>query len=140
ALLTSQRGSDGIIGLVPHLDGDFGVSEQVMIPVRVGWRAAFGGEDEQALAIAQVHRRVGAALAALCSGGREQKQRPAFPHAADLSFIGPERLNRLAIPVIPVRHISSSIKNRCRPSRHPCWVRGSFYCHFMLAYCFGRRQ
>src|SRR2546421_12805742 len=50
---------------------------------------------------------MGEAPTALGAGGREQKQRPAFPHAADLSSIRPERLNRLAIPIISVRHIFS---------------------------------
>ena len=39
---------------------------------------------------------MGAAPAALGAGGREQKKRPAFPDAADLSSIRPERLNRRA--------------------------------------------
>ncbi len=110
ALFTRQRGSGGIVGLVPDLDGDFGVSEQVVIPVGIGWCATFGGEDEQAVAIAQVHHRARAVLSALCAGGREQKQRSAFPHTADLSSIRPELLNQLAIPVIHVRHMFSSKK------------------------------
>src|SRR5262245_49107822 len=44
------------------------------------------------------------ALAALCAGGREQQQRPAFPRATNLPLICTELLNCLAIPVIPVRH------------------------------------
>src|SRR5438876_11136392 len=53
---------------------------------------------------------MGEAPAALGAGGREQKQRPAFPDAADLSSIRPERLNRRAIPIIAVRHIFSFMK------------------------------
>src|SRR5438067_10438347 len=53
---------------------------------------------------------MGEAPAALGAGGREQKQRLAFPYAADLSSIRPERLNRLAIPIISVRHICSFLK------------------------------
>src|SRR5260370_24250824 len=91
------------------------------------WRVAMGGEDEPGVDVGRGRHRLSAALAALGAGGREQKQRPAFPYAADLSSIRPERLNRLAIPIIAVRHIFSFMKNGCRLGRHSCCVRGSFF-------------
>src|SRR5258708_411114 len=103
-LLTGHRFPDGRVSLVADLDSDLGMGEQVVIPVGVGGPASSGGEDEQSVALTEVHHGVRAALAALCAGGREQQQRPAFPHATDLPLIRPELLNRLAIPVIPVRH------------------------------------
>src|SRR5258706_11862293 len=103
-LLTGHRFRDGRVRLVADLDSDLGMGEQVVIPVGVGGPASSGGEDEQSVALAQIHHRVGAALAALGAGGREQQQRSALPHATDLALMRPERLNRLAIPVIPVRH------------------------------------
>src|SRR5207237_1805260 len=72
---------------------------------------------------------MGAAPTALGAGGREQKQRPAFPHAADLSSIRPERLNRLAIPIIAVRHICSSLK-KLMPTRSAFLLRARLVlCH-----------
>ena len=73
ALLSCQRGSDGIVGLVAQFDDDFRVREQIVIPIGMGWRAPFGGENKQAVTIAQLHHRVGVELAALRAGGREQK-------------------------------------------------------------------
>src|SRR5258707_13883458 len=108
ALLTSHRFRDGRVRLVADLDCDLGMGEQVVIPVGVGGPASSGGEDEQSVALTQVHRGVRAALAALGAGGREQQQRLALPHATDLPLIRAERLNRLAIPIIPVRHQYSS--------------------------------
>src|SRR5579872_7051510 len=46
ALLTCYGGSDSIVGLVSHFDGNFGMSKQIVVPVGIGWRASFGGEDE----------------------------------------------------------------------------------------------
>src|SRR5258708_3492655 len=80
------------------------MGEQVVIPVGIGGPASSGGEDEQSVALTQVHHGVRAALAALGAGGREQQQRPACPQATDLPCIRPELLNRLAIPSIPLRH------------------------------------
>src|SRR6266496_3004051 len=129
ALLTGHRGSDGVIGLVPHLDGEFRVGKQIVVPVGIGWRPPFGGEDEQAVVFAQVHQRAGEAPTALGACGREQKQRPAFPYAADLSSIRPERLNRLAIPIISVRHIFSFMK-KLMPTRSAFLLRARLVlCH-----------
>src|SRR5438132_12974588 len=75
---------------------------------------------------------MGEAPAALGAGGREQKQRPAFPHAADLSSIRPERLNRLAIPIIAVRHICSFMK-KLMPTRSAFLLRARrVLCHAIL--------
>src|SRR5579884_1126972 len=104
AFLACYGSGGGMKFLVADLDGDFGVGEQVVVPGRVGGRAAFGGEDEQAVAVAHVHHRVGARLAALRAGGREEQQGSAFPYAADLPSVGPKLFNNLAIPVIPLRH------------------------------------
>src|SRR5260370_2720311 len=72
---------------------------------------------------------MGEATTALGAGGREQKQRPAFPHAADLSSIRPERLNRLAIPIIAVRHICSFMK-KLLPTRSAFLLRARrVLCH-----------
>src|SRR5256712_10529841 len=72
---------------------------------------------------------MGEAPAALGAGGREQKQRPAFPHAADLSSIRPERLNRRAIPIIAVRHICSFLK-KLMPTRSAFLLRARLVlCH-----------
>src|SRR2546423_11930946 len=72
---------------------------------------------------------MGEAPTALGAGGREQKQRPAFPHAADLSSIRPERLNRLAIPIISVRHIFSFMK-KLMPTRSAFLLRARLVlCH-----------
>src|SRR5438093_8630176 len=72
---------------------------------------------------------MGEAPTALGAGGREQKQRPAFPHAADLSSIRPERLNRLAIPIISVRHICSFLK-KLMPTRSAFLLRARrVLCH-----------
>src|SRR5205807_1775951 len=129
ALLTGHRGSDGVIGLVPHLDGEFRVGKQIVVPVGIGWRPPFGGEDEQAVVFAQVHQRAGEAPTALGACGREQKQRLAFPYAADLSSIRPERLNRLAIPIISVRHICSFLK-KWMPTRSAFLLRARLVlCH-----------
>src|SRR5207244_8558381 len=129
ALLTGHRGSDGVIGLVPHLDGEFRVGKQIVVPVGIGWRPPFGGEDEQAVVFAQVHQRAGEAPTALGACGREQKQRLAFPYAADLSSIRPKRLNRLAIPIIAVRHIFSFMK-QWMPTRSAFLLRARLVlCH-----------
>src|SRR2546428_8152237 len=75
---------------------------------------------------------MGEAPAALGAGGREQKQRPAFPHAADLSSIRPERLNRRAIPIIAVRHIFSFMK-QWMPTRSAFLLRARLVlCHATL--------
>src|SRR5260370_3076651 len=75
---------------------------------------------------------MGEATTALGAGGREQKQRPAFPHAADLSSIRPERLNRLAIPIIAVRHIFSFMK-QLLPTRSAFLLRARrVLCHAIL--------
>src|SRR5258708_35372814 len=107
-LRTDHWFRNGRVRLVADLDSDLGMGEQVVIPVGVGGPASSGGEDEQSVALTQVHRGVRAALAALGAGGREQQQWPVFPHATDLALIRPELLNRLAIPIIPVRHQFSS--------------------------------
>ena len=44
SLLTAEDGSNCRVGLITDFDGDFGVNYQIMIPVRVGWRTAFGSE------------------------------------------------------------------------------------------------
>src|SRR5437588_13047789 len=75
---------------------------------------------------------MGEAPTALGAGGREQKQRPAFPHAADLSSIRPERLNRRAIPIIAVRHICSFLK-KLMPTRSAFLLRARrVLCHAIL--------
>src|SRR5260370_6594862 len=75
---------------------------------------------------------VGEAPTAPGAGRREQKQRPAFPHAADLSSIRPERLNRLAIPIISVRHIFSFMK-KLLPTRSAFLLRARLVlCHAIL--------
>src|SRR5258708_13487153 len=45
---------DSLEGLVSYLDGDFWVSQQVAIPVRVGRRTSVGGDPEQAVAIGYI--------------------------------------------------------------------------------------
>ncbi len=52
SLLTSDDGGNGLVGRGSDLDRDFGVGYQIVVPVRVGWGTAFGGEDEQAVAVA----------------------------------------------------------------------------------------
>jgi hypothetical protein len=80
-----------------------------MVPVGVSWCASFRGEDEQAVTIAQVHRRCRVALAAFGASGREQKQGSAFPYPTNFAFVRTERLDCLAIPVIYTSHNFSSI-------------------------------
>ena len=55
SLFTGDDGGHGLVGLCSDLDRDLGVGEQMVVPVRVSWSAAFGGEDEQAVAVAQIH-------------------------------------------------------------------------------------
>jgi hypothetical protein len=65
AFLTGHRFRDGRVHLVADLDSDLGMGEQVVLPVRVGGSASSGGEDEQSVALTEVHHRVRAALAGL---------------------------------------------------------------------------
>src|SRR2546421_9445597 len=77
-LQTLRNGSDSLEGLGSYLDGDFWVSHQVAIPVRVGRCARVGGDHEQAVAIGNKHHRLRTELAALSACSREQKQWPAL--------------------------------------------------------------
>jgi hypothetical protein len=97
-----------LVGLASELNRDLWVGEDVVVPVWVCRRSTFGGEDEDTVALAQIHHGIRAALAALGAGRREQEQGPTFPHATDLAVVRPELLDYLTIPVIPICHGYSS--------------------------------
>src|SRR5579863_5981877 len=87
-----------------------------MIPVRVGWCATFGGEDNHTVAIGQVHQGIRALFAALCACSCEEEQGCALEWPIDLALVRTKFRNHL---VIPVTHVSYySFYYWCRHIRH----------------------
>src|SRR5258708_32013010 len=96
-LRTLRDDGDSLEDLISYLDGDFWVSHQIAIPVRVGRCARVGGDHEQAVAIGYIHHRRCTELAALSTCSREQKQGPALHWPTTFTSIRTEFLNQLAV-------------------------------------------
>src|SRR5579859_525098 len=109
SLLAAQGSSVSLVDLGADLDGGLRMREQVVIPVRVGRRATFRRENQQAITVAQVHHGVCAALAAFGPRSGKQQQRSVLPHATDLAPIRAKRLDGGAIPVLSISHKTSFI-------------------------------
>ena len=69
------------------------IGQEVVVPIRVGRGAAFGGDDDETIAIADTGDRIDAFLPALCPNGMQEQQRPAGERAADFAGVGPELLD-----------------------------------------------
>src|SRR5260221_10879267 len=98
---------DSLEGLVSYLDGDFWVSQQVAIPVRVGRRTSVGGDHEQAVAIGYIHYWGCTELAALSACSREQEQGSALHWPTRFTSMRTEFLNQLAVLSVFGRHDTS---------------------------------
>src|SRR5262249_18382769 len=61
------------------------VGKQVMVPVRVGWRASLGGNDDKVVAIRRRRQRSDAGLPTFRAGGGQQKQIASVRHIAAVS-------------------------------------------------------
>src|SRR5260370_8261858 len=94
-LRTLRDDGDSLEDLISYLDGDFWVSHQVAIPVRVDRCARVGGDHEQEVAIGYIHHRRCTELAALSACSREQKQGPALHWPTTFTSIRTEFFNQL---------------------------------------------
>src|SRR5258708_36618782 len=103
-LRTLRDDGDSLEDLISYLDGDFWVSHQVAIPVRVDRCARVGGDHEQAVAIGYIHHRRCTELATLSACSREQKQGPALHWPTTFTSIRTEFLNQLAVIGVLVSH------------------------------------
>jgi hypothetical protein len=95
------------------------VASKISVPIRVGWRTTFRGEDDQAVIIGQIHQWCDAALSALRARRRKEEQRYTCEWTSNdrctrellsnQASVSAELLDDLAIPVIQVSHESSSL-------------------------------
>src|SRR5260370_12602899 len=94
-LRTLRDDGDSLEDLISYLDGDFWVSHQVAIPVRVDRCARVGRAHEQVVAIGYIHHRRCTELPALSACSREQKQGPALHSPTTFTSIRTNFLNQL---------------------------------------------
>src|SRR5260370_24254750 len=93
------NGSSGLKGFGSDLNGHIGMGDDIVIPIRIGWRAAFGRDDDQALTISCVCQRVDTLLAA--SGPRSCQQEQGIAPVY-LAFVRMKFLYNLAIPSLKI--------------------------------------
>src|SRR5207302_10338044 len=86
--------------LAAELDGHDGVRAKVVIPGRVGRRAALGRHDHERVAIAREHDRVGALSAALRAFGGEEEDVATHERTLGHLAMRPEVLDQAAVPVV----------------------------------------
>src|SRR5579859_1454395 len=101
--------SGGGVGFVANLDGDVRVRNEVVIPVRVGWGARIGGDNDQAVTVGYVHNRHRTGLAAPGARRREQEQGSARKRAAGLLAVRAELLDEMAVVIVLVGHNTSNL-------------------------------
>src|SRR5258708_27659778 len=101
------NGSSGLKGFGSDLNGDIGMGDDIVIPIRMGWRAGFGRDDDQALTISCVCQRVDTLLAALRAHCGKQDQRRSCIRSTNLAFVRMKFLYNLAIPSLIIVHHSS---------------------------------
>jgi hypothetical protein len=93
-----------LLDVVADLDARFGMGEQVVEPVGVGWRAALRREHRVGVADSLVHHRVDAFLAAAGAGRVKQQERRSLEVAANAPGVGTELLDDRRVPVRSVGH------------------------------------
>ena len=101
-LVTGRNDGRNVEGFGTDLDGCFRVGHQIMVPIRVGRCASFGGEYDQTVAIGQVHQRRCVTLAAPGAGRCEEEQGRALEWAADFALVRAEFFDDLVVPVTHV--------------------------------------
>jgi hypothetical protein len=91
-----------LLGAYFHRDQRIG--NEVVVPVGVGWGAAFGGNDHEPIAIRDVSDWINPGLSTFCANGMQQEQCPARKRAANLAGVGPKLLDDRHVPFIYVAH------------------------------------
>lgn len=104
-LLPRRDHGSGLEGLCPSLNGDLGVRDQVMVPVRVDRRANVGSDHQQAVAIRDIHHRRYMGLAALSAPGRKQEECPALKWATRCAPSRAKLLDELAVVLFLLGHL-----------------------------------
>jgi hypothetical protein len=81
-------------------DGGIGIGQEVVKPVRVCWRASFGGEDRpRAIAETLAGDRVDSLDPTLGTAMMQEQQGMAFKCPPNLSLVSSEFLDDLVVPV-----------------------------------------
>ena len=106
-LLTLRDNGGSIVGPGPDLNGHFGMSHKVMIPVRMLRCAYVGGDYEQAIAIGYVHHRCCVGLSTFSANCCEQEQGPTT-WAFEFAPICSEFFDQLMVIVGVICHDFSS--------------------------------
>src|SRR5262249_27645833 len=103
ALLTLGHGRPGLEVLGSDLDGHDRVGNQVVVPGRVGWGGALGGDDHVAVAVPRVHERCGVGRPALSAlRGQQHDGRSLENSLLDLSRVGSELLYNVPVDLCHV--------------------------------------